>query len=367
DPSALQNIPLRPIFGPPLAAFFLLGAALVLVRARKWLAYRWLLLWFLFMSVPGAVTIDTPNTLRVLSLAPAVFMVASVGLYTVAVQIRPPFLRTGTLLLVLIFTTVHDFRSYFGTWAQDPATYYASSTPSLKAAPFLQAHASQTMFIADEASAPIRLLAPATRAAGWLPVEAAAIPIPSDLTTRGVLYAGTDNSILVRLAPLWLPGIQVLPHTVGPDGRPDLLAFLWPAPAVAHFRSNQKRVVYGGARDYQVASYQLAQAAGNVDLRVLWRPLSPSGPYDLYVHLINSAARQVAQADYLVWPVVHLQGAEQLLEGTPSTDELLTESTFKLPAGDYAALLGVARRSRRDRAKIVGGRLGPELRIPITV
>ncbi len=120
DPSPLQNIPDQPVFWPPLAVFFVGGLLISIWRSLRIVSYRWLLLWVVVMSIPGAFTIDTPDSLRVLSLAPATFVIPAVGLAFVSSTLHLANLVDLGIAILLVLSPVQTFEAYFGRWANDP-------------------------------------------------------------------------------------------------------------------------------------------------------------------------------------------------------------------------------------------------------
>ncbi len=199
-----------------------------------------------------------------------------------------------------------------------------------------------------------------------MPQEVAAIPLPAALT-GDILYVAADGSAISDLARVWLPGLQQLPYTVGPGNKPDFYAFRWPEQAVSKFLSAQTSVTYAGADAFKVLSYEAVAQPHHLVLNVLWQQLDPSGPYDLYLHLLDSSNKQVGQSDHLVWPVVRLEGSDLMLDGLATRDLLLTQSVIDVPPGQYTAVLGVAHRSWEDRSQVIGGAIGQELRLTVSV
>lgn len=109
--------------------------------------------------------------------------------------------------------------------------------------------------------------------------------------------------------------------------------------------------------DFRVTGYKLVSSGGKPALDLFWQPLQAAGPYDLYVHVLDAAGKQVGQDDRLVWPVD---------EGPTKGDLLLTQHQLSVPPGTYTAEIGAVHRSVKDRSQLEGGPIG-SVRVPIEV
>ncbi|HEX6511668.1 MAG TPA: hypothetical protein VF157_05175, partial [Chloroflexota bacterium] len=110
--------------------------------------------------------------------------------------------------------------------------------------------------------------------------------------------------------------------------------------------------------DFRLVSSSVRREGNSVVLDLLWQPLAASGPYDLYVHLLDSSGKQTAQSDVLARPPD---------DGPTSGYLLLTEHTLVAPPGNYRAEAGVAHRSVEHPEQVVGGAIGQAARLPLTV
>ena len=111
------------------------------------------------------------------------------------------------------------------------------------------------------------------------------------------------------------------------------------------------------APDFRLTGYSVVRVGARPALNLFWQPLQASGPYDLYVHLLDASGKQMAQADVLAWPID---------EGPPREDLLLTQHLFDVSSGSYTAEMGAVHRSRTDRAQLIGPPIGT-VRIPVTI
>jgi hypothetical protein len=151
--------------------------------------------------------------------------------------------------------------------------------------------------------------------------------------------------------------VEPLPHTTAPDGSPDFVAFRWPAAAAANLVGQRQPLDTAFASDFRLTGYAVIRGGGTPALDLFWQPLQASGPYDLYVHLLDGQSKQVAQADILAWPVD---------EGPSRDDLLLSQHRLDVPPGSYLAEIGVVHRSSADRQQLVGPPVGVT-RVPVTI
>ncbi len=352
DENIRHNIPHRPVFDPVLAAFFVGGLALSLWQARRDTRFRWPLLWLAMMCLPSALSHESPSMFRSVSVAPAAFFFPGLSLA------RLPWKRAGAGLALLLVgaTAGMTFWLYFGQWAHDPRTYWAYDGNLTPLAGFVSSQTTpgQTYFALDHRST-VQFLAPASEQDRWYREESAAIPIPAQ--PADTTYVSGPTAALGALASQTLPGLQTLPHTTAPDGGPDFLAFRWPAQAIASFAAARQPLDAALGSDFRLTGYALVQAGGKPALDLFWQPLQASGPYDLYVHLLDGSGKQVAQADRLAWPVD---------EGPAKNDLLLTQHVLDVPPGSYTAEIGAVHRLAADRDKLVGPPVGTA-RVPVAI
>src|SRR5207302_3993554 len=118
-----------------------------------------------------------------------------------------------------------------------------------------------------------------------------------------VVYVSGPKATLGSIAPAMLPGLQPLPHTIAPDGGPDFLAYRWPSPAAAAMLGAKQLLDVAMGQDFRLVGYEMVTVDGKPALDVFWQPLQAAGPYDLYVHLLDTSGNQVTQSDRLAWPV----------------------------------------------------------------
>ncbi len=134
DPYWRHSVAGMPILSLFEAAFFWLGLAIALVRWRQ-APYRLLLIWLLVMMMPAFLAVEmSPNALRILGAAPAVFLLLALGVWEAtgwAIERLPVPLatrRTAAWLLAAVVALLLTLRiqatwvRYFGDRAGDPLT-----------------------------------------------------------------------------------------------------------------------------------------------------------------------------------------------------------------------------------------------------
>jgi hypothetical protein len=279
-------------------------------------------------------------------------------------------------LLVAGAAAATTFDAYFNLWARNGDTYGATDVSRLHMAEFVAGSPATRIYFADSdiTGHLVRLFVPTTDQDGWIPESSAAIPLPSRIE-GDTLYVSTTGAALKDLAPAWLPSVQAWPHPNNPLGKPDFFAFSWSRQSAVAFLAQLNPVGQSLANDFEIVRYGLSQRdAAGVVLTVVWRPLQATGPYDMYVHLLDPTGRVVGQSDRLVWPVRDFRHADEGLgplrrgyfdEGTETDDWLLTEHDINVPPGSYTAEIGLAHRDSRNPDSVTAG-VG-SIRVPVAV
>ncbi|HLY66234.1 MAG TPA: hypothetical protein VKU60_11925, partial [Chloroflexota bacterium] len=256
-------------------------------------------------------------------------------------------------------------------WGHDYDAYGATDASRLHMAEFVAQQPVSRVYFADSdiTGHVVRMFDPATEQDGWIPEGSAEVPLPSqlqgDLLYVGVSSSGGSGSAFNDLIPSWLPGVYAWPHPNNPLGKPDYYAFTWHREDAARFLAQLTPATQPLGNDYDLAGYSVAKANGsNLVLNVVWKPVQPSGPYDMYVHLLDASGRQVGQSDRLVYPVQNFAGAHEgygpvlrgyFDEGQDTNDWLLTQHSINAPPGDYVAEIGLAHRDPSNPANVTAG------------
>ena len=134
DPSLRNNFAGQPMLNPWEAVFFWLGAGMAVLRWRR-STYRLLVLWFLIMIVPAFLARDSwaPSTMRMLGAAPAIYLLAGVGVweayrflrerYFQKSEIKPAIVMGVVISGLILFQGVGAYRTYFQKWAAEYDLY----------------------------------------------------------------------------------------------------------------------------------------------------------------------------------------------------------------------------------------------------
>jgi hypothetical protein len=367
DANPAWNLIGRPVFEPWQAALFLFGIVLAMWRSRTEAAPRWALCWLLMMLLPAALSLDVPDSQRALGAAPAVFLFPALALEAAGLWAFRR--RLGSLVPGLAAAAVASagtFGAYFGTWAHNPDVYGGTDVSRLHLAQFVADRPETRIYFADSdiTGHVVRMFVPSTDQDGWMPEASAAIPIPSRLE-GDTLYVSTTDAALKDLVPKWLPGVRTWPHPDNPLDKPDFFAFTWDRVSAEEFLGRLTPAGRPLANDFEIVSYGSLPAKGpGLRMTVVWRPIHASGPYDMYVHLLDKSGRTVGQSDRLVWPVRDFREAHEGLgppqrgyfdEGSETDDWLLTEHSIQAPPGTYTAEIGAAHRDPANPDAVTSG------------
>ncbi|MCH9663362.1 MAG: hypothetical protein K0U66_06870, partial [Gammaproteobacteria bacterium] len=88
DPNWRHNYDGRPLLNPAEVFFFWFGLAVALAHWRSG-AYRLLVIWFAVMLLPAVLAVDNaPNTLRMMGMTPAIYLLIGVGIWHSAFGVR---------------------------------------------------------------------------------------------------------------------------------------------------------------------------------------------------------------------------------------------------------------------------------------
>ena len=111
-----HNVMALPLFNPIESLCFMVGL-LVVIRRFRILKYGTLLLWMAVMMVPSWITEGAPSFMRLLSMFPAAFLIAAVGLRETVARVQK-FVRPPQLILILVLLAgwSYSYHSIFAIW-----------------------------------------------------------------------------------------------------------------------------------------------------------------------------------------------------------------------------------------------------------
>ncbi len=157
DMDPRDNLPGRAALDPILALFFSIGLLAALARWRKPF-YALLLIWFVVMTLPSALTEFAPNFRRAIGALPAVILLCASGFefartriqnlefITRVLRITKRKLKYGAIALLLALlgaSALWSGRAYFVEWANNPGLYYSFDAGLLQLANYLAARPRQ--------------------------------------------------------------------------------------------------------------------------------------------------------------------------------------------------------------------------------
>lgn len=304
EPYDRFNIPGRPIFGPFLGFFFLIGFVVIirnLLRSSRFTFYVSLfsLVYTITFLIPTAISVHDifPSNVRSMGLLPVLTLFPALGLVKfadwISLRLLPRVSRSSLHASLFIFTllagTLTTYHSYFQVWATAPGLYYANDTDLVNASRWLNAHEMQNVslyFSAIHYRHPTAAyLARDFSAIRWF-TGGQALAIPN----------GPALYIFPHAAPPpqdWIAQWTPISAPLGPDGSPDFRAYRFEAPpplpvefipAAANFGNIVEVTGYGDPEPGIV----------DVRLRVLNLPDRPD--YRLVADLVDVAGYHWAQA-----------------------------------------------------------------------
>ena len=135
DPNWRHNFAGHPMLNPLEAFFFWFGAGMAVWHWQR-PAYRLLLLWLAALLLPAILARDilVPNTLRMIGAAPAIYLLAAIGVWEAFRFLRKRFFReyntTAAIALAVVVSGsvlvqgVSTYRTYFQKWADESEVYH---------------------------------------------------------------------------------------------------------------------------------------------------------------------------------------------------------------------------------------------------
>ncbi len=366
DPRWTYGLPGEPLFGPLLALVFISGLIVALLRWRQ-PATAFALIWLGVTLIPSAITPDAPSSVRLIGALPIVYLMPA--LFAGAVDhwlwyghsSRRRWQR-ALAAAVVVLLAVHGARALrngFGQWSTDLETRLRYQTATLDMARLMaELDPSREVIpvLADGFVEPIDDSSFQRNAA--LPRETRWIQSGADVAGALVWPGGTVNGADVAswlLVPEFAPissdlaeaaGMEELP-LLRTDGQPSVAVYQLP-PSVPEHRQRVDRAFVSGQGENAVQLVELSSYAmlgdtvtysGEHALQVVttWDVLAEL-PEDLalFVHLIDSQGRVVAQHDGLDASAYFLRAGDAFLQRhVIALPEGLAAEEYRLVAGAY--------------------------------
>ncbi len=365
EPYDRFNIPGRPIFGPVLGFFFVIGFVLTLIKlfrpSRSSFHLPLFLVAYLFtFLLPTAISVHDifPSNVRSMGLLPVLAIFPALGIMAVSHWLpaasRPVcrlssfVLRPSSLFVItLIAGTVTTYHSYFNIWATAPSLYYANDTDLVNASRWINTQNIQgasVYFSAIHYRHPtVAYLARDFPSFRWF-TGGQALAIPEGPATYIFPHAAPPpEDWIAQWTPVYAP--------FGPDGTPDFRAYHFdsmpPLPDFTPASANFGNLI-------EITGYRVV-APGVVDFRLHVLNLPDQPDYRLVADLVDVAGYHWAQGFNDSYFAEQWQAGETILMrvnipieiGTPpGSYKLLTTiyssgSNTNLPAGSAAyATLG---------------------------
>ncbi len=325
----LYNIPGRPVFLPPLALFFCIGAlvALCKVAAPTWRAargprlcgYLWTLLWLVFMCLPSGLTFDSPQFQRAAAAIPPAHALLALGILSAASaagRLTSVSSRGRTLLAPALACTLFalaattTFRDYFGVWANLPDLIRVLLSERSHLDRFVATAGRdgppQHVYLTIAYQDTQQYLFPALRGVGWFFDESTLLPLPAR-PSGDILYVFPGIDPMADLMKAYLPRAVELPASaLGPNRR--YRAFLL-GRAEAEAAAGPRQALSGQfAGEVELLGASLRQnppfhPGDTINLALTWRYLPQGGDgysfFNFFVHLADERGNRWAQDDHL--------------------------------------------------------------------
>jgi hypothetical protein len=340
DPRPLFNLPGRPVFGPLMAVFFLLGTVVALRRVRQ-PEYGLLPIWVLGMCLPAILTDDImPQSQRMSGIIPAIFLLAALGLDTAVVwltgKVKHYHLSAALVALLLVEATWAGY-TYFAVWARGPMNYYHFHAPyqmaAEDAAPHLAA-GDTVVVIAEHYRHPTALYRdPAMRDALWL-VQNQTLVVPLRAQGEVLVYWPHHPLIPQPFIEERLPDlVEPLRQVLDPAGGVALDIYRLSSDAVERARAMPAVATVG---EIEVLDWSLPDSAPRnapIPVELTWRVRESTTAGRVFsVHLVDGQGRLWSQhTDLGFMP-------EQWQPGDTVYQRFEVPTPEGIPAGTYQIL-----------------------------
>ncbi len=371
DPDIRFNLPHRPLFGPVIAFFFLLGIIIAvgkIIRAaiprfpKKELAstsslsiasYIFILVHTLVMLLPSALATDgiIPNNLRLVGLLPFVYIFPALGLWTVVSGLRrwvpkiqfpvsdslaSHILPLGAFLLLLVPLTFSTADAYFRDWAPSAPLYYTADGDLADIAAYLNTSnlTGTTPYVASVhyRHPTLAFLARDYGAIRWL-TGGRTVVTPSQADAL-LLFPRSASKDLAWVQSV-LPTDAIVAAPEGPDGAPAFHVYRVDGP----LGSPTRPLTANLGQSAQLLGYDVVnqpRSGGSAEVAVWWRVLNQpeEGDYGPIARLVDPWGFVWGEKQPFHYP------AEQWTPGEVIVDHLTIPVAPGAPPGDYVVRFG---------------------------
>lgn len=351
EPYDRFNIPDRPIYGPLLGLFFVIGLIVLIVRlftprttlsASRFLTASFLLVYTVTFLVPTAISVHDifPSNVRSMGLMPLLAVFPAIGIVKIrdwGLEIRDwlwksvssslissLFLPTA-FIITLVSGTLTTYNAYFNQWATTQSLYYANDTDLVNAARWVNEQDisnTSVYFSAIHYRHPtVAYLAKDFESFRWF-TGATALAVPE----------GPALYVFPHAAPPpedWVADWTPVAAPLGPDGTPDFRAYridsMPPLPEFIPASANFGNIV-------EVTGYHVP-SPGVLDVKL--HVLNPPDRFDyrLVADLVDVAGYHWTQS----FNDSYFSGEWQV--GETILMRLKFETPAGMPPGDYHYLL----------------------------
>ncbi|MGQ9556102.1 MAG: ArnT family glycosyltransferase [Anaerolineae bacterium] len=337
DPNWRHNLQWRPVFTPIGGPFFILGfvwAAISAVKPRaaqtvtsliedrpspcrlSFLAVWWLILWLLITTIPGILSNEGPHFLRLMPMAPSVFIVGALGLTATWKLAGARFGRRANPALALCATMVicweglATFHDYFEDWANRPQVYWAFDTNMSDAVKVLrqinqEVPDDSAIFFVNTKNSPVfEFLASK---------ELDDHEFIRDHDFSLVLPGGAERDIYLLMTPgvpqgllsKTFPDAPVYYRAVAPDGATAFTIYKIPREQVLAFAKPEIPVNVAFGDEVELVGVSKCENLSDglvpgesAHVLLLWRlHIDPHRPLNFFVHCLDEKGRRWAQWD----------------------------------------------------------------------
>ena len=312
-----HNLPLRPVFDPPVGILFLLGVLISFRFARRSVGHALVLILLGVMLVPTILAEGAPHFLRSVGVLPTLFLLAALGLRSLWrwLQQRVP-LHFAVLLIccAAVLSLTLTIRDYFVRHAPSQATYFnfeaGVSDLAEEINRFLKTGPASGQKLSGASTSverrvylveqlwknwvSLRYLVPESSGLAILGQEP--VPLSTVSDTLLVVWPYTDNAALINLLPRdSLVSVRDGPLERGDlEKEPRLLCRIYEASSAEDVPRNiDERLEHG----IELLGYELLPGGGNTVVRLYWRATQAlDKDYSVFVH-VRQNGQMVTQND----------------------------------------------------------------------